>query len=439
MCSLILLGWSCAIACANAMTAPQERTAAPQERASNPAVSASALLQDSARIATLRRQAMAEIRRERLPEGRRLLEEACRLAEARGDEQQRFSLLQHIATTHEAEGALSRALELLLSCLSFQERKGNVREQAMLHLNIGNLYYRIGSIEQALFQHRRAAILSDRAATPYIRGRIHFALGCDFQGLGDKDSAKICLATAERIAREAGDTEGFAQARTRLGFIHIDQGRLNDALSDFTSVLSQPGIEEYYFVHAQALRGSGQVRVASGDYRAAVDAFENAAEVCGSRGLRELLLDILSDLAAAHEAMGQYHAAYAVARRRAVARDSLSVVQNRAQMNELLARYEAGQREQQILLLEKDNRLKASELQREQLRARERAAAIELLAQQNANQQLRLDLTSAELREQAITSREKEQHLLLEQKENILQKSVLVQQRFERNAFAAGL
>lgn len=393
---------------------------------------------DSARFASLRRQAMAAIRQDQLPEGRELLQEAERLAAARGDEASRQDILQHIASTYEAEGALSRALELLLACLAYHQRLGHVRECAMLHLNIGNIHYRIGSVEQALRDHLRAAELGRTSGTPYLRGRIHFAIGCDYEKTGKADSAEASFTAAERIAREAGDTDGIGQARTRLGGVRIRQGRLREAQHDFDVVLSMEGLDDSHFIIAEAWRGKGMVYTAGGEYRLAVDAYERAAQISTQHGQRELLLDVLAELAWVHEAMGEYHAAYHVARRYTIARDSLLSAQNRTQVNELLARYEAGQREQQILLLEKENRLKASDLQRQQLLARERASAIELLAGQNAIQQLQLDLTSAKLREEGVASREKEQRLLLEQKENTLQKAMLEQQRFERNAIAAG-
>jgi two-component system, NarL family, sensor kinase len=395
-------------------------------------------LSDSVHVGLLRNLGVIAITEKQPGEGRAMFEKALRVAENARNDDLRFGMLQHIATTYEIERSHARALDLLLQCLKYQEGKQRTRETAMLHLNIGNLYYRIGSYDQAIRQHRRAVAMFEPLGTSYVLGRVYFALGSDYNDAGMPDSAIACFTRAKRIAEAVHDDEGIARAGNQIGFALLQQNHADRAEEHFLHVLEVADRSDSPISTASAYRGMGLVHSARGEHARAAAAFENAARIAREHWLPELLVDVLDDLSTTHERLKDYSSAYRTLRRYSEERDSLLAAQNRAQMNELLAKYEADQREQQILLLEKDNNLKASELQREQLIARERATALELLAREHSIQKLTLDLTSAELREKTLSSREQAQRLQLAEKDRVLQGEVLDRQTLQRNVAAAG-
>lgn len=389
---------------------------------------------DSVRVIALRQLGAIAIRADRVGEGRALFERGMSLAERMGDEALRYSLMQHVASATQAEGMHADALALLLACLRYQERRQRPRETAMLHLTIGDLYFKIAAYEQAVRHHRNAIAIFEPQGTSYLLGRAYFMLAGTYEKTGRNDSAVTWYARALRIAREVKDHEGAARSSVQLGHLGLARGAYADAEQYFRQVFVFTSLEDAPIASAGAHHGLALVHMAAGNDARAAEELAAALKFAESAGTQDLRVEILRDLATVQERLHNTTGALESLRRYTIERDTLLARQNRAQMNELLARYEAEQREQQILLLEKDNRLKNSELQRSQLLAHEHAAAMELLARQNRIQGLTLELTDAELREQRSLSLEKEQRLLLATKDSILRAEVLDRQRLQRNA-----
>ena len=389
---------------------------------------------DSVRVIALRQLGAIAIRADRVGEGRVLFERGMHLAQKMGNEDLRYSLMQHVASASQAEGLHAHALALLLECLRYQESRQRSRETAMLHLTIGDLYFKIAAYDQAIRQHRNAIAIFEPHGTSYLLGRAYFMLAGVYQKTGRNDSAETWYAHALRIAREVRDHEGAARTCEQLGHLCLEQGRLIEADEYFRQVFEFTRLESAPIAVAGARRGLALVHLAAGRDARAVEELTAALEIAQVPGTQELRVQLLSDLATVRERMHDTGGALETLRRYTVERDTLLARQNRAQMNELLTRYEAEQREQQILLLEKDNHLRKSELLRSRLLARERAAALELLARENRIQGLTLDLTNAELRAQMAVSLEKEQQLLLATKDSVLRAEVSDRQRLQRNA-----
>ena len=342
------------------------------------------------------------------------------------------------AAAYQSEGAHSKALELLLECLRYQESRKRTRESGMLHLTIGDLYHKIKAYDQAIRQHRSAIAVFEPMGTSYLLGRAYFMLGSVYEQSGRRDSAEICFARTLRISKEVRDPEGAARTCEQLGHICLAQGRLRDAEAYFQQVFEFTKEEFAPIAAAGAHRGLALVHIAAGRYERASEHLSEALDIAQTPGTQDVRVLALHDFSTVRERLNDYPGALAHMRLYTLERDSLLARQNRTQMNELLARYEAEQREQQILLLEKDNRLKGVELQRNQLQSRQQATALTLLARDNDIKSLKLDLTDAELRAQSARLRETQQDLVVAAARSVLQAEVLDRKTLQRNAIAGG-
>lgn len=393
---------------------------------------------DSIRVIALRQLGAISIRADRIAEGRALFERGMRIAEKSGDQDLRHSLMQHVAATYQSDGAHSKALELLLECLRYQESRKRTRESAMLHLTIGDLYFKIEAYEQAIREHRSAIAIFEPMGKSYLLGRAYFMLATVYEQTNRRDSAEICFAQTLRISKEVGDPEGAARSCEQLGHICLSQGRLGDAEAYFNQALEFTKQEFAPIAAAGAHRGLALVHIGAREYGQAAEHLSSALDIAQTPGTQDLRVLVLRDLATVREHLSDYPGALEHMRLYTLERDSLLARQNRTQMNELLARYEAEQREQQILLLEKDNRLKDVELQRNQLQARQQATALTLLSRENDIKSLKLDLTNAELREKSARLRETQQDLVVSAKDRLLQAAVVERKTLQRNAIAGG-
>ncbi|PLX28973.1 MAG: hypothetical protein C0600_09110 [Ignavibacteria bacterium] len=126
--------------------------------------------------------------------------------------------------------------------------------------------------------------------------------------------------------------------------------------------------------------------------------------------------------------------------------DSLFNEKNLRTIGELNARYEAGQREKQIALLQKDRELKGLTLaqQEEQLRVRtleaeRRRQQIGLLEKDREIQSLELARHEADIARQRAVTEQREHEVRLLTKDKQLQVSLLDRETFRRNAILGGL
>jgi signal transduction histidine kinase len=421
---------------------------------------------DSARTVILKNIGLIYLRHSNLKEGRRYLEQAMRTARDAGDDDATYNILQHIAVSHEVEGAHALGLELLLRCLKYHERKQHSREVSMLHLNIGNLYFRMEAYREAIGQHKKAISRFEPLGTSYVLGRAYFSLGSDYLRIGRLDSAEQFFMKAMKVSQVVKDDEAVALACDQMGLLCLKQGRHREAGQYFQRVLAITARIDAPNAAASAYRGIGLVSAAAGNYDEAAQQLTRAAEIARANGLRNILAEVLPDLAAVHEKRQDFLSAYRVAVRYTALRDTMLATQNRRQMNELLVQYEAEQHEQQILLLEKDRIIKDEVLtgkifQRNaaigglvllavvsvllvrnlRLRRREseaRAAAAELRAEAAQNESLRVRTEGAEREREAqrrfsaelIRAQEEErQRIASDLHDSLAQKLVVIQNR----------
>lgn len=99
-----------------------------------------------------------------------------------------------------------------------------------LYGNIGNLYYEIDSLSQAMDYYARAGEIFDRYGWKVSSAILSHNMGDIWAEKGDDEKAIACYETAIRYATEAGDSLWVASPKLGLGALYMRQGKSGKAL-----------------------------------------------------------------------------------------------------------------------------------------------------------------------------------------------------------------
>jgi len=146
--------------------------------------------------------------------------------------------------------------------------------------------------------------------------------------------------------------------------------------------------------------------------------------------------EVLADI---YQNLGKYDSAFYYLRMHTSLKDSMLSRQFYWRLNTLKKQSEENKKTSQINLLEKDNLLKAQQLQQQFLLSEQNVAQLTLLDKDNEIKEQQLLIKDQSLKEQTLLKEQKESQLTLSDKENKLKDERLNQQAFIRNALLGGL
>jgi DNA-binding SARP family transcriptional activator/tetratricopeptide (TPR) repeat protein len=140
------------------------------------------------------------------------------------------STLNNLGVASMEAGQPDTATEYLLRSLKYREAAGDIRQQADIHANLGNIYLLLGRFPEAITECEAAEKLMEHEAhvgetlaeTLAIASKAHHQAG-------DLDQARSRAEQVVAIQREMRDQHGLAGSLQRLGAIHRDRGDLNSA------------------------------------------------------------------------------------------------------------------------------------------------------------------------------------------------------------------
>jgi len=150
-------------------------------------------------------------------------------------------------------------------------------------------------------------------------------------------------------------------------------------------------------------------------------------------------IDNYNTLSDIYQRIGKFDSAYIFLKQFNILRDSVLNKKFYIRLNDLKKEAEEEKRTGQIKLLEKDNLIKAQQIQQQLLLKEQSEAKFVLLDKDNEINQQQLQLKEKELKEQLLVKDRSQSQLTLLDKENKLKDQRLKQQAFIRNALLGGL
>lgn len=265
------------------------------------------------------------------------------------------------------KGNYDKALENFFDALKMQEKLGNKKDISNSFSAIATVYGRQGNSEKEMEYQRKTLEMKLEINDKYGIAASYINMGNVYSRQKDYDTALEYYQKGLALGEEIGNKKWMLNALGNIGSIYGERKNLGEALKYYARTAEiaeelgdKQGLSNVY-------NSMGKVYIDLKDYRMALEYLDKGLEIAESTGNRDYIKSGYESLADLYEATGNFKEAYRYHKLYAQMKDSLLNTEKNKQMSELLAKYESDKKEQEIQLLNKDNELKAADLNRQRM------------------------------------------------------------------------
>jgi len=331
-----------------------------------------------------------------------------------------------LSTLYLHQGKLDRALDYALKTITLLESGAPGNRQEWPYYQVGRIYFEQGNIEQSIAYFLQSAEVMHNNGH-YINGALCKSLVRSYLSLGKPREALAFLDkhTDPTAAYNNYDKQLIAESK---GNCYLEEGRYDSAEAYYRESLGaaeklrKVNILTAYYALAQFYVKTNQVEKAR-TYLDELERKDNADLVPFY-----VKPEIQQYLSRADSALGHYAQALRHLQQYTVMHDSIFNDTKNKQLEELKIRFETEKKDKDIQLLTKQSLLQTSQLQRERLQFQ--------YENERKKHELKLMQYEEERKDQAL--RLKEQNILLLGKQDQLQKAELQKTRLLRDVFVGG-
>ncbi len=183
-------------------------------------------------------------------------------------------------------------------------KKGDSKDQKNAHTDLGQTYYFTGQYKRAAEHHSKAAELARRSGIPKDRGFSLHHLAATWLAMANYRTAARYGNESLRSFQQAGDTEGVATAYNDLAQVEKNKGQFRKAAQNYEKALDAN--KEKNQLRFVTLTNLGELCLAWGDYKKAVDYYKEALESAESTKNPSAEGDTLINIAKVYAEWGRH-------------------------------------------------------------------------------------------------------------------------------------
>ncbi|SDM26295.1 ATP-binding protein [Siphonobacter aquaeclarae] len=273
--------------------------------------------------------------------------------------------------------------------------------------NISIMYKDLGESEKSMQYALQSIAVFEKYKLPKLSGEPYNVVGYYLKTTGQYRKALGYYEKSLSYNRKDGDPSQIAITENGMGNVYDDMGLLPEALNHYQAALKAARKANYPLLENDCLVSIGRMYEKMGKYREALDAFLLSEKTCLELGSQEALNTTLTNLVNAYQdlklyrkaedvldrkmklsvrlkeaediqithqgyaqlysEMGRFREAFVHQSRWVEMKDSLLNIEREVKLQELTTRYETEKKEQQIRLLQQDNKLKKEEADQQRL------------------------------------------------------------------------
>jgi signal transduction histidine kinase len=289
------------------------------------------------------------------------------------------AIYNNLGTVYKRKALYKKALEVYLKSLKLKKQFNDDKKLTYSYNNIGLLYDKLGKYEEAEKIYKKSVKICKKHG-------LHNKLAKNYNNLGNvkieinkPDIAKKYYKLSLEYL-EPG--KNLLLRSTILSNIGISYEKLNHPDSAFFYYEKALGLSKKTGdaqTILNSLRHIGRLKTSTGHYEKAKYYLNKAYEKARKKGSHKSLMDISKLLYFLYKSQDKFPKSLIYLEKHLAFKDSVMNIEKAKEIERLEAQYKAKQREQQIVLLEKQNKVKELELAKErEQKARKQLQAIVL-------------------------------------------------------------
>jgi two-component system NarL family sensor kinase len=280
------------------------------------------------------------------------------------------SAYNNIGMVHKSRGNFSQAIKAYYDALKIFEKQGNEKEIGNAYNNLGLVYSDLKQYQTALDFHLKSLKIREKIGDKYGIGASTTNLGLTYSELNNTGKSLDYYLRSLRIKEEIGDKYGLGILLNNLALIYMDK-------KDYKKALDMYGRSARYHREVEDFNGliftyinTGVAYLRNEDYSKAEAMIDSARNIATEIKSVSRLARVYAAYALIYGNSGNYLKAYKSYLVLDSLKDSLYSENMSRSTAEMRTLYETEKKEGEILLLQKENRIKNLEIAQQKIRNR---------------------------------------------------------------------
>jgi len=268
---------------------------------------------------------------------------------------------------YEEQGNYPEALKSYISCLQLAEKLNDIKLTGDAYFNIANVYSGNKNIKQALINYSNALKYYHQIDFKQGAALCYVNMGHKYQEIDSLQSGYEFTHKGYVILDQIGDEASAAQAKTTLGHINVLLGNYSKALEDYSAALKVFTANNDTLHMSNCYRGIGEVYYYQGKPDDALKYFYISLDYAKAVGNKANISGCYGSLANVYEMKNDFKNAYVYHKLYFAVNDSLFNETKAQQIAEMQTRFESEKKDNDIMLLNKDNFIQEAEIKKQKL------------------------------------------------------------------------
>ena len=272
----------------------------------------------------------------------------------------RITLSQNIANVYKNFGMYKTAIRYFQTAINGNREKKNFRSLGLALANLGELYNEINDNEKAIQYSKEALVFLTDVNMPYMQTAGN--IGGYYSDQMKFDSALVYLKKSEEVAIKINDFETRLANQNRLAGIYIAQKNFSGAKLLLDRNLLALSTTDDRWNLCKTLLNYANLDAALQNYAQSKAYLQRVLLISGQNEFKALTVTAFQQLSSVCSKLGDYRTAFDYHTQYVNLRDSIADEKTKSELADLEISYKTQQKEQEILLLKKDNDIKNLQL-----------------------------------------------------------------------------
>jgi len=293
--------------------------------------------------------------------------EALTYFEQTHNEVSQLAIFVNLSSAYIKKGSLADAMTILSKAIPIAERNLNTNEAAYIYKNMGIMYRQEKQYDKAIVYFEKAIQLNIEQGNINFAADSKISLGILRFSMGDTVAADREYESAKDLYESANNTYGMAIYAENKGSLRFNQNRIDDALSyylDAKKSYEQLGYKaDIAYISLEIAKIYNQVN----NHTASISILDEALLLARESEFKNYIYEILDYKSVVYESMGNLSAALAHGKLAKNAYVEFQADKQADKLAELQLQFETAQKDNEIVLLNKDNELQEQRIERQRI------------------------------------------------------------------------
>jgi len=251
----------------------------------------------------------------------------------------------------------NQAIHRYLAALELYQQIQNKKGQAQVHNALGQVYYYSSQISASLKAHQQALVLYQQLANRGGEAEALGYIGHIYEKKSDYTQALAYQQNALKIYEALDDKTGLSKIYDNLGSIYEDQKSYDKAFEYFSKAYQVNKALNNQLEMSVNLNDLGDVYRKKGSYKQALEHTQQAYDLAKQLNQKYQMRSALRDLAKTQVLLKDYKKAHELLERSYLLYSNIYDEESARQIARMQTLYETSQKEKQIAVLEKDQKI----------------------------------------------------------------------------------